>query len=241
MDVTVVETRSQLDQCIDEMYRWCEGTGLPVGLDTETTGSDPGEESPVGRARVWCTTTAWGPTSDELRAVFFPWWATQYLRRFLEDTECGKVGANLYGYEKAVYWNEGVDFRGVVGDTVDMWRLLDVNRLSHGLKPLGTKLGYHMVSFAEVAGRPKRLKATVRRKPGTRKENGVVAYVASGEHHGFSHAKGKAGREIIHLDELWADYPQRRDTLVWYALQDAVVGYHGWRYLKRKLEKRCWQ
>jgi len=241
MDTTVVETRTQLEACIQEMRDWCSGSGLPVGLDTETTGSDPDEESPVGHARVWCTTTAWGPSRDELRAVFFPWWATPYLKPFLEDEECGKVGANLYGYEKAVYWNEGIDFRGIVGDTVDMWRLLDVSRTTHGLKALGARLWYNMVPFTAVAGRPKRLKVTVRKKEGTRSTNGVEAYVAPGEHHGFLLAKGKSGREIIHLDEIWSDYPQRRELLVWYALQDAVVGYHGWRYLKRKLETREWR
>jgi hypothetical protein len=217
------------------------GQGFPVGIDTETVGCDPSKESPVGTARVWCTTLAWRGL-DDIRTAFVPRQYTYHLAGWLEGAGAKKVGTNIYGYEAHVFRNMGIELRGIYADTVDMSRLLDPrDRLDehggHGLKPWGKRLGYDVLEYKEVFKRRKPGAIGYYKRDGTVTKGGVTIHRVAGA----GHQRFLSQWETMPIDVAWRDYPQRRDAIVQYAVQDALMSLETFYVLREKLRKLEWQ
>ena len=236
---TVIETDEQAKELLDFLM----GHPGVVGLDTETEGVNPREQSPVDNGEVICWSLAyesefkhdvWG--TPLAHRVFL--WAKHLdmFRAYLGDAKKKKVGHNVFTFDRHVLRRRGVNLRGVVGDTLRMSKLLRSDkRVDHSLKGLmRLQFGYELGAYKELFTRPARLatKVTeVKRKGGLfltdeprgkytrRKIQGkfVKTWVADGEHHRFSYSK----RELIPLSSITTDYPWLLETLYDYASLDA--------------------
>lgn len=221
-----------------ELEAYSLGTGYPAGVDTETTGCNPKAESPVGRARVWCATVAWGAPGQEPQAAFILRRYLEPLIPWLEDPDAGKVGNLIYGYDRHAFKNEGIELRGIEGDVKYMAKLLDPSQLQDcGLKAMGEAIGFKVESYKDVTARPAHGPVMTQRSKFShcpwcdwvgervRKICDGCGFVASPDLHVMVQSQrvywGK--REIIPLDELWSDYPERREAFARYAVRDAVM------------------
>lgn len=122
----------------------------PVALDTETLDCNPKKESPVQLARLWCMTLAWR-TPTGIEAAFVPAQWVHLFKTWLECDAFPKVGQNVYGFDRHVFANAGIDLRGIYADTQRMSRLLNPAKVGvHGLKAMAALLGIPMLSFDDV-------------------------------------------------------------------------------------------
>lgn len=224
---------------VNEVLAALEQQQDPVALDTETTGCDPTSKGPEGCpvrfAKAWCLTLAWGRQGGdygELAAnygtAFVPGVLLPLFAPWLESN-APKVGANIFGYDCHAVRNVGPTLGGVIADTVRMSRLLAPDSLQHDLKTWGRQLGWTITELDKVACRRKGGKVS---KPG--KSKGVEVW----ERQNVSWAK--TGTQIVPVDELWRDYPGRREDLVKYAVQDAAMTLDTYWFLRRSLEGLCW-
>lgn len=193
-----------------------------VSLDTETTGCNPKKESPVGRAKLWCMTLAW-MQGDTVATAFIPAEWVGAFRAWLECKAYRKVGQNIFGYDRHVLRNAGIELRGIVGDTQRMSRLLNPAKDGgHGLKDQARALGIEMVDYAETV-------ATVwhgKVKQPTAKEGArtPVNFAKQGE---------------SDVETLWQT-AWRRPQIIDYAVLDAVAGLLVHTDNERKLRERVW-
>jgi DNA polymerase-1 len=138
---------------LDSLFGYAVNYDGPVALDTETTGCNPKKEGPVGKARLWCMTLAWGDTGCEQSAYVPREWLPAF-KAWLECDRYPKVGQNIYGYDRHVLANEGLRLRGIVGDTQRMSKLLNpANDAGHGLKDQARRLGFEMTDYEDVVGK----------------------------------------------------------------------------------------
>jgi DNA polymerase I-like protein with 3'-5' exonuclease and polymerase domains len=228
----------------DEAHRlndWLLDYPDPVGVDTETLGWSPDHGlSPVGRARVWCMTLAWGSRADR-KQCFVPKQHLHTLKPWLESDRLQKVGTNLLGFDRHALANEGIELSGILADTALMSRLLDSRPAlddgeGHGLKPWGTRLGYTTTAYEELV--------TVERTrtvPGKEKEYKRCG-VRQGVLYGGSSQEVRFKTETVELglDEIWAQYPERRDTIKRYACLDPELSLTVYEHLKGQLKGRKW-
>lgn len=215
-----------------ELEAYSLGTGYPAGVDTETVGCNPKVESPVGKARVWCMTVAWGPPAEPGQET---WRCMAFVRHehldplvpWLEDADAGKVGEGIYAYDRHAFKNEGIELRGIAGCTKYMAKLLNPSQLHDcSLKGQGALLGYHIEKYAAVTGRPAH--GPVVEPKGKNPKKGPHQNVYWGK------------REIIPLDELWEFYPERRQAFVQYAVRDAVMSLDVFYARQRELLEVGW-
>lgn len=212
-------------------------TGLPIGLDTETTSCDPKKEGPVGKAELWCLTLAWR-TGQDIRRAFVPREYVYRLGLWLGDAKAPKVGTNIFGYDRHVIWNLGMECRGIVGDTLRMSRLLDPSKTAgHDLKTWGERLGWETIPYSAIAGRP------AHGKPKTYKRDRVVnvegvptIYTAGSDVYPIKWGT----TEYVPLQELWEQYPERRELILDYATQDAAMSLDVYEHLREEMERRKW-
>jgi len=214
----------------------------PFGVDTETIGIDPTKDTPAsGNGRIFCWSIAWhqGPTGKTERA-YLPAAALPIFKEWLENPEIEKVGHNIFGFDRHIFLNEGINIRGIIGDTMHMSKLAyNHPEAKHGLKPL-TKaiLGYHMHELKALFSKPKRLINKVYKKEGSKCDSGpdVPTYVAPGKVCRFSKS-----RELIPFDVLEEHYPQRMQLLYDYASLDAKATLELFVYLRGKLQDIAWK
>lgn len=259
----MVKSLADASRLAEILFDWSYGTGYPVGFDTETTGCNPKEESPVGRARVWCATFAWaGPDDAHLNGPI----ETAFVRRpfltplipWLEDAACLKVGSDIFGYDRHAAYNEAIELRGIDGCTRFMNKLLDPDKRNEsGLKSLAAKQGLSGEKFAEVVRRPAHGPVLKRKlcwsecawcgwysSSPRRKVCGGCDFdahphlgrVAEVEYQNIQWSK----TELIDLDELWRDYPERRRRLSEYAVGDAIKSLCVYWHKRRQLEGMRW-
>jgi DNA polymerase I-like protein with 3'-5' exonuclease and polymerase domains len=189
-----------------------------VALDTETTGCNPKTDGPVGLARLWCMTLAW-EQGDQIDAAFVTAEWVPAFRAWLESPDYKKVGQNIHGYDRHVLWNEGIDLRGIVGDTQRMSKLLDPRKQNHGLKDQARGLGIDMRDYASVFQTVWHGKGRVKSAPSTSVD--------------FT----RTGQEPI--DVLW-EAEWRRPSIVEYAVTDAVATLRVYRHLEQQLRAVRW-
>ena len=213
----------------------------PVGLDTETTCWSPDDGvSPVGRARVWCLTLAWGERASR-KQCFVPARFLQALKSWLEADRPQKVGTNLLGFDRHALANEGIGLSGILADTGLMSRLLDSRpeldeHGGHGLKPWGTRLGYKTTQFEHLVTvtRTRTVQGKVKEYKRCATRQGVL-YGGAAQEVGFRTETVQLG-----LDEVWERYPERREAIRGYACLDPELSLAVYEELRRQLEKRRW-
>lgn len=256
--ITVIDTDAQASQLLDFLNKH-DGV---VGIDTETEGVDPREQSPVNNGKVVCWSLAyesehrhdiWG--TPLAHRVFL--WAKHLgmFQQYLENHEKAKVGHNVFTFDRHVLRRSGISLNGIVGDTLRMSKLLRSDkRVDHSLKGLMyMQFGYKLGNYKELFTRPGRLKSKfTKTKPKKnqltwdiedegkytwRKIQGkkVRTWVADGEHMRFSYAAGS--REMIPLSTMERDYPQLIPMLHDYATLDAKATLELYWWFKKRMQQ----
>lgn len=192
-------------------------TQAVFGFDTETVGIDPRKESAGGArtARIVCWSLAckdrwgryrrWFGWSSSL-ASFGPWLETAPL-----------VGHNIWGFDWHMCMNHGIELKGIVADTLHMHRYATNGKTKqHGLKHLmKTMLGIDQPSYTELFSKQKDLGSEERSTIGRSNRDGVPTVLGL--------ASSRLGaRELIALDRIAIEYPQRLPTLYEYGSLDAL-------------------
>lgn len=206
--------------------------GRTVGLDTETVGVNPKEESPVLRGKIFCWTLAWENDQGQIEHAFIPNWGIYehtilpVFRGWLEDPEAYKVGHNIWSFDKHMFANHGIDLQGIKGDSLRLSKLVNCTKLmQHGLKPLSKSLlGLQLSEYSDLFSRAVRLmdkeyRTTRVQYPKAGPLKGVRTITCKGTVCTFSSTK----RELIPLDELLGPYKSRLPSLERYASLDAVA------------------
>lgn len=189
---------------------------------------------------MWCLTLAWGEHGSRkqcfVSAEFLP-----ELKPWLESDRPQKVGTNLWGFDRHALASCGIEMGGVLADTALMSRLLDSRPAlddgeGHGLKQWGARLGLTTTSFEELV--------TVQRTrvvPGKVKQYKRCG-VRKGVLYGWEAQEVRFKVEVVELglDEVWRDYPERREAIKEYACRDPEMSLAVYERLRKQLEARRW-
>ena len=163
-DVTIVRTPDQAATVLAALTRAAEeDPGAIHACDTEVMDIDLKAVGPVGHGYVTCLSVYSGPdfdyglgdgpgsvlwvdNLDDAHGVL------QVLKPWLEDERALKVWHN-YGFDRHVLFNEGIDVKGLGGDTMHMARLSDTSRMKYSLEALSDELlGARKVPMKEIFG-----------------------------------------------------------------------------------------
>jgi hypothetical protein len=154
------------------------------------------------------------------------------IRPYLENPKILKVGAGIWTYDYHVFMNYGIRLQNVE-DILDMSRWCNSSTLfGHSLKAWCNRLGIHQEGFKalttvlEYAPGNVRL---VRTTQGCNARPWPVSYYPGPIY--------KLRYKRLSIQELWEQYPDRRERIKQYALQDAVAGLVVHDHLKRKLQE----
>jgi len=236
----IIDNPQKLDLLIQTI-----GNEPIVAIDTETVGVDPTEESAVGKGRIFCWSLAYSEPAlgrnlrgqHRAQGVFLPAWGPwglhllKELKPWLESESAQKVGHNLWGFDRHIFRNHGIDLAGIV-DTLTLSRLNDPGG-RHGLKLLMKELlGYEFSDYKELFKRRRRGGVKVEKlRYVNRKVSGqTIRTLLGGES-----TQVYAGFEQLSLDELTAQHLQ---TLVTYSVLDAVGCMELYSTLAARVEKR---
>ena len=101
--------------------------------DTETTGINPKEESPVGNGKIICLSCFIGPDVDfgngpRLFIDNYDEDLVQVFKSYFENEKIFKVWHN-YGFDRHILYNHGINVKGFGGDTMHMARMFDTSGL----------------------------------------------------------------------------------------------------------------
>jgi hypothetical protein len=152
------------------LANWLQSREGIASLDLETTGCNPKEESPIGKARVFCMTGAW-LERDGVHSFYCPRLFLPCFGGWIESL-APKVGTNLFGFDRHALANEGYQLRGIKADTLLQSRLLNPDKtVKHGLKAWIAKQGWPVVTLKDIASRPRAGLITIEEKSSTRLEN----------------------------------------------------------------------
>ena len=158
-DVTIVRTREQARKVLERLYHAIDENN-PVfhACDTEVMDIDLKRVGPVGNGFVTCLSMYSGPDFDYGEGPGKSLWidnlddafgVLQEFKEWFEDERYLKVWHN-YGFDRHCMWNEGIDVKGLGGDTMHMARLMDTSRQKQGKK-------YSLESLTEdLTGRRKK-------------------------------------------------------------------------------------
>lgn len=256
--VWIVNSEAKAQVILKELYRHDM-----VGLDLETVGVNPREESPCHTGRAACWSLAFpraalgthARTGNPLAQRVFLW--AEYLPIFkdwLEDHTRRKVLHNGFTFDRHILLNHGINAQGF-DDTLRISKLIHADKnMDHGLKSLMWHLlGYSYGEYKDLFSRPKHkmdekqwyktvkgVKVPVEGKWVTVKRPGgedkLKTYKASGPF-----GKVYTAQELIPLDTIARDYPQRLPTLYEYASLDAKAVLELYWVLIKKLEGMPWE
>lgn len=137
-----------------------------IYVDTETTGCDPSEESPVGRAKLYCwslsyfpTVLEWGMRGQPLcKRVFFYGPPTGLSREMLEDDSVGS-GNHQCHYDAHVFRNANIRYKPSL-DSLRLSRQLHPHLKTHGLEKLMYELLGYKFDIPGKGGKFKKLFST---------------------------------------------------------------------------------
>lgn len=223
-DIFVVDSAERAE----ELLAILQAAPGPFGVDCETVDCDPKKQSPVHTARIVCFTLAWrwyegGPT----KAAFI--WG-EFLPLFKEwlESDVPKIGANFPSYDMHCFENHGIVIGGFAHCNKHTSRLWYSSKdVPHDLKSqMESVLGFKVRSYKSLFSRavelkPKTYKADKFYKTGNTKKGplaGVPTLVIGGTWSTFSHKE----TELIPLDRIREEYPDRVPELIEYATMDAV-------------------
>jgi len=145
--VTVVDTEAEANRVVKLLMSLTEETRFHA-IDTETCQWEPGQ-SPYTSGRVICFSIYCGDDVDfgsgprlwvdnmdmdgNMRDM------VEAFRPYLEDSGTKKV-FHHYSFDRAMFFNEGINIKGFAGDTMHMARLQHTDRMSYSLSALGDEL-----------------------------------------------------------------------------------------------------
>lgn len=222
--VTVVRTPEMARIVVEALSRSKSTEPHRVhACDTEVMDIDLSTSGPVGNGYVTCMSVYSGPDFDYglgdgpgtmlwidnlddacgiLNDHFAPW---------LEDESVLKVWHN-YGFDRHVLYNEGINVRGLGGDTLHMARLCDTGRMKYSLESLTEDLlDRRKVPMKEIFGEAR-----------PRKDGSPGALV-----------------DLPPVERLQRD-PRYRRNFIEYSARDAKSTYDLYVHLREKLEKTRW-
>lgn len=214
-----------------------------VGIDTETEGIDPRSEPPgSGRGRIVCWSVCYKSESGSYVRYYLPASTLEIFKPWLES-QAPKVGHNIFGFDRHMFWNHGINLAGIVGDTMHMSKLAwNHPDAKHGLKQLAPVVGIrNMGKFKDLFSRqtPGKVEPIDEIKTTWRKINGErVTTIIGGDHQYFYKT-----RELVPLSEIQTnpEYAHRLEALYEYASLDAEVTLRLYHHFVGKLEKIPWR
>ena len=145
----VATTPDQLQQCLDELIKQSR-----FAIDLETTGLNQETCQIVGISLSWKDGEGWylpilAPDGD---AHLDSATTLQQLKPILENPKPGKVNQNIK-FDWRVLAAQGIEMRGIVGDTMVADYLLHAGERSHGLDELSRRyLGHRMIPITDLIG-----------------------------------------------------------------------------------------
>lgn len=231
-----------------ELLRTVERLPGPFGLDVETVGVDPSEESPVGRGAVVCWSLAWPDPGlgTNIRGTHLAQRAFLWARHldifksWLENPLVPKVVHGGFSFDRHVLFNHGIKVEGIRCDTLRLARLLNANKdADHSLKGLMERcFGYRLGEYRDLFRRRTNLGEEDLGEPKYRKRkvDGTVVHTLVG---GPSYRVG-AGWETLDLATFTREYPDRASVAVDYGSLDAKGTVELSEYLEQHARGRPW-
>lgn len=198
--------------------------------DTEVSGIDVKEQSPVGNGKVICVSiyggedidfgngsTLWIDNSGKADGVL------QIFKEWFESDEYQKVWHN-YGFDRHVMENEGIRCGGFAGDTMHMARLWDTSRD----KLTGGGEGYSLSALTSTFFQD--------RDPRFVKVSMIDLF---GKHKLKKDGTESKIKELPDLLELQHD-PIHRPRWIDYSARDAAATWHVMKELEKQLKMMPW-
>lgn len=145
----VVTTNEELKRCLEELSRQPR-----FAIDLETTSLNQETCQIVGISLCWKDGESWylpllAPQGD---ARLDSATTLQQLKPILENPQHGKVNQNIK-FDWRVLAAQGIEMRGIVGDTMVADYLLHAGERSHGLDELSRRyLGHRMIPITDLIG-----------------------------------------------------------------------------------------
>lgn len=228
-ELTIIDKESAAETLL---FSSLNQPGEVFGFDTETVGIDPRKQSPVGNGQVVCWSLAHGNKRWFIWGEFL-----ELFKPFLESTNHYKVGHNIFSFDKHILGNHGIQLNGIAADTLHLSRLLYCSKeRSHGLKALAkTRLKIEQPSYASLFSRPTHGVGKGRTTVGKSKRSGIPTVL------GTEWSTVGSGRELIPLDRIREDYPQRLEALYEYASLDAYITLKLYHQMLPELERKPWR
>ena len=221
--VTIVRTPEEAQTVLAALRRSRDEDPSRVhACDTEVMDIDLKQVGPVGHGYVTCLSVYSGPDFDYglpggpgtmlwVDNLDDSHGLLQEFKEWLEDDGVLKLWHN-YGFDRHVLYNEGIDVRGLGGDTMHMARLADTSRMKYSLESLTEDLlGKRKVPMKEIFGEPR-----------LRKDGTPGALI-----------------DLPPMERLQRD-PKFRKDWIKYSAFDAKSTYDLYQNLKEKLEKTSW-
>lgn len=243
--IDVVETDAQAR----DLLRRLQGMPGPFGLDCETVGVDPSEESPVGRGSVVCWSISWPDASvgrsrhdTPLAGRAFLWASTlPVFRDWLADPAVGKVGHSIWGFDRHVLRNDGFKLEGITADTLRLGRLCNASaKADHSLKgALSREFGYDVHKFSELFSR--RVCLGEEDLGETKYRKRTVCGVRLSALVGGASSRIGSNWELLDLRSISSQYPERLGKLYQYGSLDAKGTLEYYFLLRKHAEQTPWR
>jgi hypothetical protein len=159
--VTMVRTKEEAEIVMKRLMS-PESEKTIHACDTEVMEIALKDVGPVGNGFVTCASIYSGPNFDYglgdgpgtalwIDNLDDSFGVLQVFKEFFEDERFETVWHN-YGFDRHVMWNEGIDVRGLKGDTMHMARLEDTSRMKYG-----AGMGYSLEALtSDILGRRKK-------------------------------------------------------------------------------------
>ena len=215
----------------------------PYGIDCETIGVDPTSESPCERGRIFSWSIA--ASTDRVRSIrgvgdvsaassyYIDGVLLPVFADFLRAAPL--VGHNIHGFDRHMFANAGFPLGNIVADTLDMHRMFSPGAPA-GLKHLAKHwFGFEQPTFASLFSRPKHAKYVEEKDRKTRRKiegTMIPTLVFAGPAY-----KVYRGTELIPLDEIEDNYPQRAEAMYRYGALDAGLALELYQCLQIKLSE----
>jgi len=226
-NVTVVRTVEEARIVLKKLEQF-PGDDVVHACDTEVMDISLKDVGPVGNGYVTCVSIYSGPDFDYGlgQPLGSKLWidnldeacgVLQEFKSWFEDERHLKVWHN-YGFDRHVMWNEGIDVKGLAGDTMHMARLEDTSR-----SKVGKGGGYSLEALTEDLLRKR--KASMKEIFGVKRKR----------------KDGSLGTLVdIPPVEVMQRDPLHRYKWIAYSAYDAEGTYGVYQVLKERLKAKEW-
>ena len=152
----LVDTPAKFDAFFKELSQQTR-----IAIDLETTDLDPRKAEIVGYALTWKPGEAWylAVRGPEEAALLEPASTLERLRPVLENPKVAKINQNIK-YDLLVLRANGIELRGVAGDSMVADYLLHAGERSHNLEELARRyLQHQVIPITDLIGKKTRKQA----------------------------------------------------------------------------------